>query len=59
MKKIKTILVAILIIGSVCFVFFKINQFIEIDKCLDNGNRWDYSTNKCEIENKQKVNTKK
>ncbi len=59
MKKIKTILVAILIIGSVCFVFFKINQFIEIDKCLDNGNRWDYSTNKCESENKQKVNTKK
>ncbi len=57
MKKVKTILIAILIIGSVCFAFLKIQQFIEIDKCLDNGNRWNYSANKCE--NKQKVNNQK
>ena len=52
MKKVKTILIAILIIGSVCFAFLKVNQFIEIDKCLDNGNKWNYSANKCECENK-------
>ena len=52
MKKVKTILIATLIIGTVCFAFSKVNQFIEIDKCLDNGNKWDYSANKCECDNK-------
>ena len=58
-KKVKTILIAILVIGFVCFAFLKVNRFIEIDKCLDNGNRWHYSANKCECENKRKVNIEK
>ena len=59
MKKVKINLVTILIIGSVCFAFLRVNRFIEIDKCLDNGNKWNYSANKCECEINKKYKLKK
>ena len=55
MEKVKKIIFAILIIGFVCFAYLKVNKFIEIDKCLDNGNRWNYSTDKCECETNNRI----
>jgi hypothetical protein len=50
-KKTKIAILAILIIGLTYFTYAKVTAFIEIDKCLDKGSRWDYSLNECECLN--------
>ncbi len=52
MKRTKAIIFSILLIGLTYFTFLKIYRYIEIDKCLDKGSKWNYSTDKCECLNK-------
>ena len=56
MKIIKLIIFPILLIGLTYFTYLKIDRFIEIDKCLDKGSRWNYSENECECLNKIEIN---
>ena len=56
MKIIKLIIFPILLIGLTYFTYLKIDRFIEIDKCLDKGSRWNYSENECECLKKTEIN---
>jgi uncharacterized membrane-anchored protein len=47
MKK-KTIFIWIIILLALTAVGFVIKRQIEIDKCLDNGGKWNYETGQCE-----------
>ncbi len=42
----KSILLIIIIIVLI-FLGVRVKRFISIDKCLDNGGRWDYKAQKC------------
>lgn len=55
MKRIKLIIFSILLIGLAFFAYLKVDRFIEVDKCLDRGSRWNYSENKCECLNKTEI----
>lgn len=44
----KKIVIALYFI-IIAYLGFKIYQFIQIDKCLDSGGKWNYD--KCECEN--------
>ncbi len=46
MVKSKTLKFCCLIL-IICFAFGRINVFLEQDRCLDNGNVWDYQENRC------------
>jgi hypothetical protein len=35
-------------LGLTLFIGTKACRFLAIDKCLDNGGRWDYALNRCE-----------
>ncbi|MBQ8466038.1 MAG: hypothetical protein IJ545_08535 [Alphaproteobacteria bacterium] len=35
------------LIVIICFAIWKIYIFLEQDRCLDNGNVWDYQDNRC------------
>ena len=58
MKKNKLLIFSILLIGLAYFVFVKVDRFLEIDKCLDKGSKWNYSENKCECLNKTEIDQK-
>lgn len=55
MKRQKTIIFSILLIGLTYFAYLKLDKFIEIDKCLDKGSKWDYSIDKCACLNKKEI----
>ena len=55
MKKNKLLIFSILLIGLAYFVFVKVDRFLEIDKCLDKGSKWNYSENKCECSNNTEI----
>lgn len=44
----KKLIVSILITIILIISLFEIKRFIQIDKCLDKGGRWNYEMNKCE-----------
>lgn len=47
-KYIKSILIFLL--GALCVLGYqKVNRFLQIDKCLDQGGRWNYELNSCEL----------
>jgi len=55
MKRIKTIIFTILFIGFTYLLYLKVDEFIKIDKCLDKGSKWNYSTEKCECLDKTEI----
>jgi hypothetical protein len=59
MKRIKLLMFSILSIGLAYFAYLKVDRFLQIDRCLDKGSRWNYSENKCECLNKRKINQNK
>ena len=55
MKRQKTVIFSIFLIGITYFAYLKLDKYMEIDKCLDKGSKWDYSTAKCECLNKTEI----
>jgi len=47
-EKIKLILLTTLLAVLVTFAFLFLKTHLAIDRCLDNGGRWDYETHQCE-----------
>lgn len=43
---------AVLIVASLAILFFYFKRWIDIDRCLDRGGRWNYETRECEGERK-------
>ena len=47
-KNKKKIIIWTLYITIGIFIIYKLYDFMIIDKCLDNGGKWNYETCKCE-----------
>jgi FtsZ-interacting cell division protein ZipA len=47
-KRTITIIVLTVVIIAIIGIGMWCNRFMEIDKCLDSGGRWNYETNECE-----------
>ncbi len=46
----KILIIGLLTVTGLTFGYYKIDKFIKIDSCLDNGGRWNHETNECENE---------
>ena len=44
------------IVLATCIVLLSGCEYLEVDKCLDQGGRWDYQAKKCEFEDSQTIN---
>jgi len=44
----KILIIGLLTTTGLTFGYFKVDKFLKVDSCLDQGGRWNYKTNKCE-----------
>ena len=47
-SKVKVIFGVSITIILLTVIYVKVNRFIEIDSCLDNGGRWNYEQEQCD-----------
>src|SRR5258707_627039 len=44
----KILLIGLLTVGVLSFGYYKVDKFLKVDSCLDNGGQWNYETGECE-----------
>jgi hypothetical protein len=47
-RKILWIIVLIALLAGVIVLIIKVNRFLEIDRCLDHGGKWNYAIDRCD-----------
>jgi len=45
----KILIIGLLTTTGLTFGYFKVDKFLKIDSCLDQGGRWNYETDECEF----------
>jgi len=46
----KILIIGLLTTTGLTFGYFKVDKFLKVDSCLDQGGRWNYETENCEYE---------
>jgi hypothetical protein len=45
----KILIIGLLTTTGLTFGYFKVDKFLKVDSCLDQGGRWNYETDECEF----------